>query len=140
MHNVVIDEPYRFIPPYRGKLWAWVFRSFYLGRFLRKTYGIKSWRIDGLDRLRASLRARHGILLCPNHCRPSDPMLMGLIVRETPCYIYAMASWHIFKQAVPEHCNRFKRNHTIKMFYQITAPQANIGTDVQGHTVLLDII
>jgi 1-acyl-sn-glycerol-3-phosphate acyltransferase len=99
MHNVIIDEPYRFIPPYRGKLWAWVFRSFYLGRFLRKSYGIKSWRIEGLDRLRASLGAGHGILLCPNHCRPSDPMLMGLIVRETPCYIYAMASWHIFKQS-----------------------------------------
>ncbi len=37
--------------------------------------------------------------MCPNHCRPSDPMLMGLIVKEAPCHIYAMASWHIFKQS-----------------------------------------
>lgn len=99
MHNVIIEEPYEFIPPYRGRFWVWAFRTFYLKRFLRKSYGIHSWSIEGLDRLRSSLKARHGILLCPNHSRPSDPMLMGLIVKETPCCLFAMASWHIFKQS-----------------------------------------
>lgn len=99
MHRVVIEEPYEFIPPHRGRLFTWAFRVFLLKRFLRRTYGICDWSFEGLDHLRASLKAGHGILLCPNHCRPSDPMLMGLIVRETPCYIYAMASWHVFKQS-----------------------------------------
>ena len=26
-------------------------------------------------------------------------MLMGVLVKQTPCYLYAMASWHIFKQS-----------------------------------------
>ena len=99
MHKVIIEEPYQFIPPYRGKLWSCLFRSLYLRQFLRSSYGIVSWDLQGLDHLRESLRQGHGILLCPNHCRPSDPMLMGLIVKETPCHIYAMASWHVFKQS-----------------------------------------
>ena len=99
MHKVIIEEPYQFIPPYRGKLWSMLFRRFYLRRFLRSSYGIVSWQLDGLDHLRESIARKDGILLCPNHCRPSDPMLMGLIVKETPCHIYAMASWHVFKQS-----------------------------------------
>ena len=98
MHKLIIEEPYRFIPPYRGKIWSWLFRTLLLPRFLKSAYGIVSWKIDGLDHLRTSLGKGHGILLCPNHSRPSDPMLMGLLVRETPCYVFAMASWHIFKQ------------------------------------------
>ncbi len=99
MHNVIIQEPYRFVPPYRGKFWSWMFRTFLLRRFLRSAYGVTGWTVHGLDHLRQSLREGHGILLCPNHCRPSDPMLMGLIVKETPCHVHAMASWHIFKQS-----------------------------------------
>lgn len=99
MHRVVIEEPYRFIPPHRGRLWTWLFRVFLLKRFLRRSYGICNWSFQGLDHLRESLRSGYGILLCPNHCRPSDPMLMGLIVSETPCHVHAMASWHIFKQS-----------------------------------------
>src|SRR5207244_13562974 len=39
-----------------------------------------------------------GILLAPNHCRPCDPLVVGLIHvnLRTPCYI--MASWHLFMQ------------------------------------------
>jgi hypothetical protein len=99
MHSVVIDEPYEFVPPYRGRFWAWAFGRFVLPQFLKRTYGIASFDVQGLDILRESIKARHGVILCPNHCRPSDPMLMGLLVRHSACYVYAMASWHIFKES-----------------------------------------
>ncbi|MCA9064925.1 MAG: 1-acyl-sn-glycerol-3-phosphate acyltransferase [Planctomycetaceae bacterium] len=97
MHNVVIEEPYEFIPPHRGRLLSWAFR-YYLPTLLRKKYGVAEWTIDGLEHLREAIAAGHGIILCPNHCRLSDPMLMGLLCRETPCHVYTMASWHVFKQ------------------------------------------
>ncbi len=98
MQKIVFDDPYRFIPPYRGKFWSWAFR-FYLPRFLRTRYGLTGWTTHGLQHLRASLDAGHGILLCPNHCRAADPMLSGVITMETPCHVYALASWHVFRQS-----------------------------------------
>jgi 1-acyl-sn-glycerol-3-phosphate acyltransferase len=97
MHNVVIEEPYEFIPPYRGKFWAWACRMWLPGH-LRKEYGITSHEFRGLELLKASIDAGHGIVLAPNHCRPSDPMAMGLLDIELDMYHYSMASWHVFKQ------------------------------------------
>ena len=37
-------------------------------------------------------------MLTPNHCRNADPLVMGWLVRDTPCFVYAMASWHLFNQ------------------------------------------
>lgn len=98
MHRVVFDEPYEFVPPYRGRFWSWFFRG-YLARHLRVTDGITAWECRGAERLRESLAAGHGILLCPNHCRPSDPLAMGIINIEAKCHSYSMASWHVFKQS-----------------------------------------
>lgn len=98
MQKVVIEEPYRFIAPHRGRVWSWAFR-WLLPWFLRTRYGIVNWNLSGLEHLRASLAAGHGILLCPNHPRLADPVVMGVICREVPCHIYAMASWHLFKQS-----------------------------------------
>ena len=98
MQKIVFDEPYEFVPPYRGTFWSWAVGLF-LPRLLRNKYGIVGWKTEGLDHLRASLNAGHGIILCPNHTRTSDPMLSGTIVTETPCHAYAMASWHIFRQS-----------------------------------------
>ena len=98
MHKVVFDEPYQPVLPYRGRFWSWAFR-FYLPRFLRKQYGLTGWTTHGIEHLRESVKAGHGILLCPNHCRASDPMLTGVISTETPCHVYALASWHVFKQS-----------------------------------------
>ena len=36
----------------------------------------------GTEQLKESLRAGHGILLTPNHCRMSDPLVMGWLARE----------------------------------------------------------
>jgi 1-acyl-sn-glycerol-3-phosphate acyltransferase len=98
MQKVIIEEPYEFIAPHRSRLWSSLFQRL-LPWFMKSRYGIVGWDIQGLDRLRASLKAGDGVLLCPNHCRISDPMMMGVICRDTPCHMYAMASWHIFKQS-----------------------------------------
>lgn len=97
MHRVVIDEPYEFVPPYKGTLISRLFRILLPGH-LRKAHGIAEWDCRGIERLKASIEAGHGILLCPNHCRPSDPMAMGIINIEANCHTHSMASWHVFKQ------------------------------------------
>ena len=97
MQKIVIEEPYRFIPPYRGKLWGELFRPA-LPLYLRLSHKIVQVECRGLDRLQASVRDGHGVLLAPNHCRLSDPMTMGWIVRASGIHLYTMASWHLFKQ------------------------------------------
>lgn len=97
MQKLVIEEPYHFIPPYRGRFWSEFFRPL-LPHYLRLSHGIVDVKCRGLERLRASVDAGHGVLLAPNHCRLSDPMTMGWIVRESGIHLYTMASWHLFKQ------------------------------------------
>jgi 1-acyl-sn-glycerol-3-phosphate acyltransferase len=98
VHNVVIDKPYAFVPPDRGTAWAWLLGRLVLPYYLRRSQGVHSYELIGVDRLQASVKAGHGILLTPNHCRPCDPMViypLGLAV-GTPVHI--MASWHLFMQ------------------------------------------
>ena len=97
MQRVVIDEPYEFIPPYRGRFWSWVCRHFLRG-FLRREYGIVEWDCQGVEKLTESLRAGHGIIVAPNHPRPSDPLAMGIVSIEARTHLFTMASWHVFKQ------------------------------------------
>ena len=68
MHNVVIDKPYEFVPPNPSTFWPRVLRVLALARVLR-SQGIESRDVIGLDRLRRSVDAGHGVLLAPNHCR-----------------------------------------------------------------------
>ena len=98
MHRVVIEEPYKFVPPYRGRLLSWMFRL-WLKPYLRKAHGVVRCTYEGLDHVRDRLKAGHGILLCPNHSRDSDPMLIGMLCRKIPSHVFSMASWHIFKQS-----------------------------------------
>lgn len=97
MQNVVIAKPYRFVAPHPGKLWWHLFRPF-LPRYLRKSHGIVRVEYRGVDRLRASCAAGHGIMLAPNHCRPCDPMVLGTLSYEIGRPIYVIASWHLFMQ------------------------------------------
>ncbi len=101
MHRVVIEEPYKFVPPYRGRWLSWLFRL-WLKPYVRNAYGVVSYSYEGIEHLRESIRQKHGIILCPNHCRDSDPMLIGMLCRKTPTHVYSMASWHIFKQSAIE--------------------------------------
>ncbi len=97
MQNIVVDKPYRFVPPRHGGFWPHVLK-WYLPRYLREHHGLASAEFLGLERLRASLGAGHGIILAPNHCRPGDPMLLGLLGSALSQPLYAMASWHLFMQ------------------------------------------
>ncbi len=97
MQKIVFDEPYEFIPPLETNLWPSLIHL-YLNRYLRKQYGIQAVECRGAERLRASLEAGHGILLAPNHCRLSDPLVLGVLARQVKTHLFAMASWHLFKQ------------------------------------------
>jgi 1-acyl-sn-glycerol-3-phosphate acyltransferase len=97
MQNVVIAKPYRFVAPHRGKLWWHLFRPL-LPLYLRKSHGIVAVENRGIDRLRASLDAGHGVMLAPNHCRPPDPMVLGHLSYEIGRPLYVIASWHLFMQ------------------------------------------
>ena len=97
MQRVVIDEPYEFIPPIEIDLWPSLMQL-YLPRYLRKTYCIETVECRHTERLRESVDAGHGILMAPNHCRLSDPMVLGILARRVRRHLFAMASWHLFKQ------------------------------------------
>ncbi len=98
MQRVVIDEPYEFVPPVYSEWWPNLLRL-YLRRYLRTSYGVHSVECRKVERLRASLAAGHSILLAPNHCRMGDPMVLGILGMEADCHLFAMASWHVFKQS-----------------------------------------
>jgi 1-acyl-sn-glycerol-3-phosphate acyltransferase len=98
MQRVVIDEPYEFVPPVYSDWWPRMLR-FYLRRYLRKAFGIHSVECRHVERLRASLAAGHSVMLCPNHCRLGDPVVLGILGMEADCHLFAMASWHVFKQS-----------------------------------------
>jgi 1-acyl-sn-glycerol-3-phosphate acyltransferase len=97
MQNVVIAKPYRFVSPHRSKLWWHLFRPL-LPYYLRKSHGIVGVECRGVERLRASLAAGHGIMLAPNHCRPPDPMVLGVLSYQVGRPLYVIASWHLFMQ------------------------------------------
>jgi len=97
MQAIVVAKPYKFIPPKRGKFWPAILRPIILDRKLRSE-GITRVECRGVDRLRASLAAGHGIVLAPNHCRPPDPFVVGALGREAGCQLHIMASWHLFMQ------------------------------------------
>jgi 1-acyl-sn-glycerol-3-phosphate acyltransferase len=95
MHPVVVEKPYRHYPPYHGRLWPRFIQHF-VRRRLRKDFGIVGVECRGLDRLRESMAAGHGVLLAPNHCRPSDPFVVNEVCRQAGTIPQIMASWHLF--------------------------------------------
>ena len=73
--------------------------KWYLPRYLRNTDGVVEWECRGAELLRESINAGHGILLAPNHSRPSDPMVTGILTIEAKTLTYTLAGWHVFKQS-----------------------------------------
>ena len=100
MQNILIEKPYKFVPPIT---WHWPQRFLTkIGKFkglLRKEHGVVDHEVRNIDRLRKSLSNGHGIMLCPNHPRTADPIAMYHICRECPVSLYTMASWHLFNQS-----------------------------------------
>ncbi|MEM9353808.1 MAG: 1-acyl-sn-glycerol-3-phosphate acyltransferase [Planctomycetota bacterium] len=98
MQQVIVEEPYEFVPPVYGNTWPNIIQL-YLKRYLRTAFGVHSVECREVDRLRATLEAGHGVLLAPNHCRLSDPLTLGILSREIGRHLHAMASWHLFKES-----------------------------------------
>jgi 1-acyl-sn-glycerol-3-phosphate acyltransferase len=99
MQNVIVEKPYCFVPPKRGTFWPWLFQKLRIYEpHLRRREGVIAHECRHVERLRESLAAGHGILLAPNHCRTSDPVVLGFLAREADTYLYCMASWHLFHE------------------------------------------
>ncbi len=90
-------DPYRFVPPYRGKLWCRVAKHV-MPRHLRRKMGVPLLHFQGLEYLRDSLSKNAGILLASNHVRWADPIVVGAMGLEVQRYFYYVVSYHIFKQ------------------------------------------
>lgn len=98
MQNIVIDQPYEFVSPCRGRFWPALLKPF-LPAYLSRLHGVESVELAGTDRLRKSIEAGHGIMITPNHCRPPDPMVVAHLGYAVGRPIHVMASWHLFKQS-----------------------------------------
>src|SRR5262245_53473041 len=98
MQNIVIDKPYVFVPPHRGRWWPWLLQRF-VRRRLRRKHGILSVECQGAENLRASQAQGHAILLAPNHCRPSDAEVVQEVSRQLGVLPFIVASWHLFMQS-----------------------------------------
>lgn len=98
MHPVVLDQPYEFVPPYRGRVWPWLLRKFVPGQLSRR-YGIEQLECEGLHRLQQSIAEGHSVLLAPNHSRPADPMVVAEVCRRIGTTPFTMASWHLFMES-----------------------------------------
>jgi 1-acyl-sn-glycerol-3-phosphate acyltransferase len=96
VQNVVIDKPYTFVPPDYGTFWVRLLAPLVLRRYLRSSHGVESYELVGVERLRASVRAGHGIMLTPNHSRPCDPMVLYPLGLAVGAPVHIMASWHLF--------------------------------------------
>src|SRR5438445_7125615 len=103
MQNIIVLEPYCFVPPYPGTFWVKVLQAYYLLYNLKHTWGVHAFEYRGAEYLRESLDAGHGIVLAPNHCRLFDPLTMGMLARHVKRPFYTMGSWHLFMEG------RFKR-------------------------------
>jgi 1-acyl-sn-glycerol-3-phosphate acyltransferase len=86
------------VPPVYSNWWPHLIRL-YLPHYLRSTYGVTSVESRHVERLKASIAAGNSIVLAPNHCRFADPMVLGTMALEAHSYLFAMASWHLFKQS-----------------------------------------
>ena len=98
MQNIVIAKPYRFVPPRDGAFWYRVFMPL-LKTYLWRAQGVAEVECLHVERLQTSLSAGHGIMLAPNHTRPSDPMVLMQLARRLGHPINIMASWHLFMQS-----------------------------------------
>jgi len=99
MQHIVVEKPYKFVPPYRGTWWSSLIQRFSLHEsHLRKKEGIVGHECRHLERLQASIDAGHAILFTPNHCRTADPLVVGWMTQSLGIHVYAMASWHLFNQ------------------------------------------
>jgi 1-acyl-sn-glycerol-3-phosphate acyltransferase len=95
MIPIVEEKPYRFVPPYASTFWARLAAPF-VPLYLRRTWGIDNVDFRHPERLEASFRAGHGVMLTPNHARPCDPMVAGLLPQRLGRPAHFVAASHVF--------------------------------------------
>jgi len=95
MNSVVSDKPYVPVLPYHGTLWPRML-NLYFPRYLRRRYGTVKVEIVGVEKLRASIAAGHGVLVTPNHCRDEDPFILSSVAKELGKPFFVLASAHLF--------------------------------------------
>ncbi|MHC4515239.1 MAG: lysophospholipid acyltransferase family protein [Planctomycetota bacterium] len=93
---LVTDKSYAFVPPDEGRLWQWLLK-FLSPTFLRRLHGVTRVELRDSDKLRELIRARHGILLTPNHCRMADALVLQALSRKLGQPFFVMASSHLFR-------------------------------------------
>jgi 1-acyl-sn-glycerol-3-phosphate acyltransferase len=98
MQSIVFDKPYVPVPPYAGKLWPWAL-GLYLPTLLRRRFGVTSVRCVGTEKLVASVRAGHGVMITPNHSRDEDPFVLSALGRQAGVPFYVVASAHLFMES-----------------------------------------
>jgi len=130
MQNVIIEQPYKFIPPVYSRIWPALIRL-YVPRFIRKTYGVYSVETRGAEKFKASYDAGYGVLLAPNHCRMSDPLTFSGLCDAAGCNMHAMASWHLFMKSRLD-CFMLRRIGAFSVFRE--------GVDRQAINTAVDIL
>ena len=99
MQDLIIEKPYRFVRPARNSLVLWMTCTFNLfHHWLRKVEGVYEFEVRNSQKLKDSIAAGHGIVVSGNHCRNADPLAVGEVAKAANCYMYSMASWHLFNQ------------------------------------------
>jgi len=98
MQDVIVEKPYKFVPPYRTTFFSSIYRALHLHTvYLAWTEKVTSHELRGLEHFQQSLSAGHGIVMAPNHSRTADPLVMGWIPTAARCHMYGLASWHLYQ-------------------------------------------
>ena len=93
-----VGRRYRFVSPLFGTLVPRMLQSA-LPWYLNRKYGIAQWEVRGVEKLRASIDAGHGVLIAPNHSKDSDSVAVGLISIPSGSYLHIMAGWHVLLES-----------------------------------------
>jgi 1-acyl-sn-glycerol-3-phosphate acyltransferase len=97
MRYPIVAKPYRFVPPHSGRIWPALLRPI-VPSLAWRFAGVRQVEIRGLERLKESLTASYGVMLCPNHPRRGDPLLVFRLSAAVGQPFHYMAAWHMFRR------------------------------------------
>jgi 1-acyl-sn-glycerol-3-phosphate acyltransferase len=115
MRYPILNQAYRFIPPYTGTWWPRLL-NFGLPWHVRRAWGLARVEFRGLEHLHQSLAAGHGVLLCPNHPRRCDPAVLGMLSHQVGRPFFAMAAWPLFLESGRLGCWVLRRLGAFSVF------------------------
>ena len=93
---VVADSNYQFVPPHQGNIWPRILGRL-ATRLARTQHGVTEIEVRNSVQLSDLIRAGHGILLAPNHCRMADALVLQILSTQIPQPFFVMASSHLFR-------------------------------------------